>query len=75
MPAERLFNKKPTAEFEPMNVSGKKPAPEPDVVMDSDKDFEPVESEDEAVPRNIKIARNLLKSQTDMYVGSFWPPI
>ena len=34
--------------------------------MDSNKDFEHGESEDEAVPRNIKIARNLLKSQTDM---------
>ena len=45
MPAERLFNKKPTAEFEPMDVFGKEPAPEPNVVMDSDKDFKPGESE------------------------------
>ena len=66
MPAERLYNKKPTAEFESMDVSGRESAPEPDVVMDSDEDFEPVESEDEAVPRNIKIAGNLLKTQTDM---------
>ena len=66
MPAERLYNKKPTAEFESMDVSGGESAPEPDVVMDSDKDFEPVESEDEAVPRNIEIARNLLKTQTNM---------
>ena len=49
-----------------MNVSGRESAPELDVVMDSNKDFEPVESEDEAVPRNIKIARNLQKTQTDM---------
>ena len=28
--------------------------------------FEPGKSEDEAVPRNIKIARNLQKTQTDM---------
>ena len=41
MPAERLYNKKPTAEFESMDVSGRESAPEPDVVMDSDKDFEP----------------------------------
>ena len=34
--------------------------------MDSDKDFEPGESEDEAVPWNIKIAGNLQKTQTDM---------
>ena len=34
--------------------------------MDSNKDFKPVESEDEAVPRNIEIARNLQKTQTDM---------
>ena len=34
--------------------------------MDSDKDFEPGESEDEAVPWNIEIARNLQKTQTDM---------
>ena len=40
MPAERLYNKKPTAEFESMDVSGGESAPEPDVVMDSDKDFE-----------------------------------
>ena len=66
MPAERLYNKKPTAEFESMDVSGGKSAPEPDVVMDSHKDFEPGESEDEAVPWNIKIARNLQKTQTDM---------
>ena len=66
MPAERLYNKKPTAEFESINVSGGESAPEPDVVMDSDKDFEPVESEDEAVPRNVEIAGNLLKTQTDM---------
>ena len=59
MPTERLFNKKPTAEPESMDVSGKESAPEPDVVMDSDKDFEPSESEDEAVPKNIEIARNL----------------
>ena len=66
MPAERLYNKKPTAEFESMDVSGGESAPESDTVMDSDEDFEPVESEDEAVPRNIEIARNLLKTQTDM---------
>ena len=66
MPAERLFNKKPTAEFEPMDVSGKAPALEPDVVMDSNEDFKLGESEDEAVPRNIEIARNLQKTQTDM---------
>ena len=40
MPAERLYNKKPTAEFESMDVSGNEPTPEPDVVMASDKDFE-----------------------------------
>ena len=34
--------------------------------MDSDKDFEPGESEDEAVPQNIEITRNLQKTQTDM---------
>ena len=74
MPAERLFNKKPTAEFEPMDVSGEEPAPEPDVVMDSNEDFEPGESEDEAVPQNIEIARNLQKTQTDMVkqVGKTW---
>ena len=66
MPAERVYNKKPTAEFEPMDVFGKEPAPEPNVVMDSDKDFKPGESEDEAVPQNIKISRNLQKTQTDM---------
>ena len=66
MPAERLYNKKPTAEFESMDVSGGESAPELDVVMDSNKDFEPGESEDEAVPRNIEIAGNLLKTQTDM---------
>ena len=52
MPAEKLFNKKPTVEFESMDVSGGQSAPEPDVVMDSNKDFEPGESEDDAVPRN-----------------------
>ena len=54
-----------------MDVSGGKSAPEPDVVMDSDKDFEPVESEDEAVPWN---TGNLLKTQTDMVkqVGKTW---
>ena len=74
MPAERLYNKKPTAEFESMDVSGRESAPEPDMVMDSDKDFEPVESEDEVVPRNIEIARNLQKTQTDMVkqVGKTW---
>ena len=41
-------------------------APEPDVVMDSDEDFEPVESEDEVVPWNIEIARNPQKTQPDM---------
>ena len=46
-----------------MDVSGGETAPEPDTVMDSDKDFEPVESEDEVVPRNIEIARNLQKTQ------------
>ena len=66
MPAERLFNKKPTAKPKSMDVSSEESAPEPDVVMDSNKDFEPGESEDEAVPRNIKIARNLQKTQTDM---------
>ena len=66
MPAERLYNKKPTVDFESMDVSGGESAPERDVVMDSDEDFKPVESEDEAVPRNIKIARNLQKTQTDM---------
>ena len=34
--------------------------------MDSDEDFEPVESEDEAVPQNIEIARNLQKTQIVM---------
>ena len=43
---ERLFNKKLIAEFESMDVSGKESAPEPDVAMDSDKDFEPGESEE-----------------------------
>ena len=66
MPAERLYNKKPTAEFESIDVSGGESAPEPDTVMDSDEDFKPVESEDEAVPRNTEIAGNLLKTQTDM---------
>ena len=42
MPAEWLYNKKPTAEFESMDVSGGESAPEPDVVMDSDTDFDPV---------------------------------
>ena len=32
----------------------------------SDEDFEPVESEDKVVTRNIEIARNLQKTQTDM---------
>ena len=32
MPAERLYNKKPTAEFESMDVYGGESAPEPDVV-------------------------------------------
>ena len=41
MPAERLYNKKPTAEFESMDVSGGESTPEPDVAMDSNKDFEP----------------------------------
>ena len=36
------------------------------MVMDSNEDFEHVESEDEAVPQNIEIARNLQKTQTDM---------
>ena len=66
MPTESLFNKKPTAEFESMDVSGGESAPEPDVAMDSNKDFKPGESEDEAVPRNIDIARNLQKTQTYM---------
>ena len=70
MPTERLFNKKPTVEFEPMDVSGKELAPEPDVVIDSDEDFKPGESEDEAVPWNIEIARNL----QNIYVCSFCPP-
>ena len=66
MPAERLYNKKPTVEFESMDVSGRESAPEPDVVMDSNKDFKHGESEDEVVPWNIKIARNLQKTQTNM---------
>ena len=52
MPAERLYNKKPSAEFESIDVSGGESAHEPDTVMDSDEDFKPVESEDEAAPRN-----------------------
>ena len=74
MPAERLYNKKPTAEFESMDVSGGESAPEPDMVMDCDEDFKPVESEDEAVTQNIEIARNLQKTQTDMVkqVGKTW---
>ena len=42
-----------------MDVFGEESTPEPDVVMDSNKDFKPGESEDEAVPWNIEIARNL----------------
>ena len=49
-----------------MDISGRESAAEPDVVMDSNEDFEPGESEDEAVPQNIEIARNLQKTQTDM---------
>ena len=49
-----------------MDISGGESAPEPDTVMDSNEDFKPVESEDEAVPWNIEIARNLQKTQTDM---------
>ena len=49
-----------------MDVSGEESAPEPDVVMDSDEDFEPGDSEDEAVLRNIEITRNLQKTQPDM---------
>ena len=49
-----------------MDVSSRESAPEPDTVMDSDEDFEPDESEDEAVPWNTEIAGNLLKTQTDM---------
>ena len=66
MPAERLYNKKPTVEFKSMDVSGRESAPEPVVVMESDEDFKPGESEDEAVPRNIEIARNLQKTRTCM---------
>ena len=49
-----------------MDVFGRESAPELDVVMDSDEEFEPVESEDEVVPQNTEIAGNLLKTQTDM---------
>ena len=41
-------------------------APEPEVVVDSNEDFKPGESEDDAVPRNIEISRNLQKTQTNM---------
>ena len=49
-----------------MDVSEEGPAPEPDVVMDSDEDFAPGDSEDEAAPRNTEIAKTIQKTQEDM---------